>query len=84
MIAQTAENEAKLEIITQINAAIAATSDRETRKALRKMLFNDALDLEIVPEKSNYINYANLGRKGDAEDRILARDERHWAHPSWG
>ena len=83
MIAQTAENAAKLDIIRQINEAIYAIEDKEIRTALSKMLSSPELELEIV-EKANYINYANLGYKGDAEDRILARDERHWAHPSWG
>lgn len=83
MISQTAENEAKLDIIRQINEAIYAIEDKEIRTALSKMLSSPELELEIV-EKANYINYANLGCKGDAEDRILARDERHWAHPSWG
>ena len=70
-----ANNEAKLAIIEQINAAIVATNDPAERTALVNLMLNPELDLEPEPVKTKFINYANIGRKYDAEDRITQRDE---------
>lgn len=68
-------NEAKLAIIEQINAAIVATKDPAERTALVNLMLNPELDLEPEPAKPKFINYANIGHRYDAEDRITQRDE---------
>lgn len=70
-----ANNEAKLAIIEQINAAIVATKDPAERTALVHLMLNPELDLEPEPAKTKFINYANIGHKHDSEDRITQRDE---------
>lgn len=70
-----ANNEAKLAIIEQINAAIIATNDPTERTALLNLMLNPELDLEPEPVKTKFINYANIGHKYDSEDRITQRDE---------
>ena len=71
-----AENEAKLAIIDQINAAIAATNDRAERQALVGLLLNPELEITIVREQPRFINYANIGHRYDAEERLLIRAEK--------
>lgn len=72
----SAENEAKLAIIDQINAAIVGTNDPEERKALVGLLLNPELEIKIVREQPRFINYSNIGHRYDYEDKITARDEK--------
>jgi len=71
-----ATNEAKLAIIDQINAAIVATNNPAERTALINLMLNPELDLEPEVTPTKFINYANIGRRYDAEDKITLRDEK--------
>lgn len=71
-----AENEAKLAIIEQINNMIVATNDPAERTALLNLMLNP--ELEVIPElaPAKFINYANIGHRYDAEERLLIRAEK--------
>lgn len=71
-----AENEAKLAIIDQINAAIEASNDPAERQALVGLLLNPELEVVIVREEPRFINYANIGHRYDTEERLLIRAEK--------
>lgn len=71
-----ANNEAKLAIIEQINAAIVATNDPSERTLLLDLMLNPELELEPEITTPKFINYANIGHRYDAEERLLIRAEK--------
>jgi len=65
-------NEAQ--ILEALTIAVATGAPAEERNRLRSML----LDLPVTHTftEPRFINYANLAKRGDAEERLLIRAER--------
>lgn len=62
------------EIIAALTAAIESGAPAEERKVLTEMLLAvPAPELKATPPR--FINYANLAKRGDAEERCLIRAE---------
>jgi hypothetical protein len=50
--------------------------DKELVSQFLVLLDNSELEIELEPAKPMTLNYRGLARRGDAEERILIRNER--------